>query len=213
MIHRAFYSVPDPREAGLKWREYEKGREKVARIEERLHEAQRDRARIEEEIKRLDDAEVADLKAAILRGEDDPAAKHGEHEKMVARLRDLRRRAEALSQALPAAEEELRLTVYEHQHRWKEQADGALEKAIQEERKAYEKAQEIIVGPRERRLFLEALAGWVRYPSPTFGVNVDTAVPVAMQNLASGVYAAEQRLEERRYNERLEAEQQEEVAS
>ena len=212
MIHRAFYTLPEPKGAGLKWREFEKAREKVQRIDKRLQETGRERARLEQEIKDLDAAAVRELAEAVLAGTDDPAADHGEHAKLVQRLQTLRREEQAIQQALPRAEEELRLTVFEHQHRWKDEADAALEKSLAEERQAYEKAEALVSEPRARRLYLEALAGWVRSPSPTFGVNVDTATAVAMQNLASGVYAAEQRLEERRYNEQVMAAQQQGVA-
>ena len=192
---RAFYSLPEPKEAGLKWREYERARAKVERIDERLRQAQRARAEIEQEIKHLDDSAVRELAAAVLAGEEDPAAHHDEHEKLVAKLRDLRREEQAVSQARPVAEEELRQVVYEHQHRWKEEADKALEKAIGEERKAYARAQELISGPRGKRLYLEALAKWVRYPQPTFGTDSDIGIPSAMQPLVGSVEYAEQKLQ------------------
>jgi hypothetical protein len=123
-------------------------------------------------------------------------------------LRELRRREQALSQALPQAEEELPLLVFENQHRWKGEADTALEKAIAEERKAYKRALELIQEPRHERIYAESLAAWVRYPQPTFGVPSDVAALSAMQNLQSGAYVAEEKLEERRAGERLEAEQE-----
>jgi hypothetical protein len=205
---RAFYTLPEPKEAGLKWREYERARAKVERIDERLQQAKRARAEIEQEIKHLDDSAVRELAQAVLAGEDDPAAKHDEHEKLVARLRDLRREEQAVSQARPVAEEELRQVVYEHQHRWKQEADKALEKAIRDERGAYAKAQELIEKPRAKRLYLEALASWVRYPQPTFSTPADAGVPTAIQNLLSGNFAAEERMRERTHNEQLQEEQQ-----
>jgi hypothetical protein len=209
---RAFYTLPEPKEAGLKWREYERARGKVGRIDERLQQAKRARAEIEQEIKHLDDSAVRDLAQAVLAGEDDPAAKHDEHEKLVARLRDLRREEQAVSQARPVAEEELRQTIYEHQHRWKEEADAALEGAIKAERKAYAKAQELIEKPRAKRLYLEALASWVRYPQPTFSTPADVGAPTAIQNLLSGNFAAEERMRERTHNEQLQEQQEEGIA-
>jgi hypothetical protein len=206
-MNRMFYNLPDPRGVGLKWKPYEQAREKVERIEERLHRVKNERARLEEEIRQLDAAGVRDLAAAVLAGDDDPAADHGEHEKLVARLRDSKRQTEAIQQALPRAEEELRQTVFGHQGRWKEEADKELGKAIEEERAAYAKAEALISEPRAKRLYLEALAAWVRYPAPTFGANADTAIPTALSRLQADVYAAEQRIEERRYNEQAEAEQ------
>src|SRR5215203_3804652 len=122
-MNRLFYSLPDPREVGLKCKQFEKARQKVERIEERYQEAQRRRAKVEEEIRSLGDAEIEELKRAVLEGTDDPGAKHDEHEALVEKLRELGRQVQALSQALPVAEEELRLTVFEYQHRWKEEAD------------------------------------------------------------------------------------------
>jgi hypothetical protein len=158
---------------------------------------------VEEQIRRLGDAEVTELAQAILAGEDDPTARHDEHEKLVAELRELRRQEQALSQALPQTEEELRQIVYEHQHRWKEEADAALERAIRDERKAYAKAQELIEKPRAKRLYVEALASWARYPQPTFGTPADVGVPTAIQPLTASADRAEQQLQERRYNEQL----------
>src|SRR5215211_446629 len=207
-MNRAFYSLPDPREVGLKWKQFEKARQNVERIEGRLRKTQKERARLEGEIRDLGDAEVRELSQAILRGEDDPTARHDEHEKLVERLRSLEREEAAIAQALPRAEEELRQTIFEHQGRWEEEADTALEKAIQEERNAYEKALKLIQEPRRRRIYAENLAAWVRYPQPAFGVPSDVAALSAIQNLQSGAYVAEEKLEERRAGEQLEAEQE-----
>jgi hypothetical protein len=208
MNHRVFYSLPSPREVGLKWKPYEQARQNVERIETRLRETQRERARLEQEIRDLGDAEVRELSQAILRGEDDPTASHDEHQRLVERLRSLKREEVAVSRALPQAEEELRQVVYEHQHRWKEEADTALEKAIAAERKAYDRALELIQEPRRKRIYAEALSRWVRSVEPTFSEPSDVAALSAIQNLGSGAYVAEQKLEERRYNEQLEAEQE-----
>jgi hypothetical protein len=207
-MNRAFYSLPDPREVGLKWKQFEKARQDVERIERRLRETQNERARLEQEIRSLGNAEVAELAEAILKGEDDPLARHDEHQRLVERLRDLKREEAAISQALPQAEEELRQTIFEYQHRWKGEADTALEKAIAEERKAYERALDLIQEPRRERIYAENLAAWVRYPQPAFGVPSDVAALSAVQNLQGDSEVAEQKLEERRYSEQLEAEQE-----
>ena len=205
-MNRVFYSLPDPREVGLKWKPYEQARSKVERIEKRLRETQKERARLEGEIRDLGDTEVRELSQAILRGEGDPTARSGEHAKLVERLRTLKREEAAISQALPQAEEELRQVVYEHQHRWKDEADTALEKAIAEERAAYDKALELIQEPRRKRIYAENLSGWVRYPQPTFSEPSDVAALSAIQNLGSGPENAEQRMQERRAAEQLERE-------
>ena len=206
-MNRMFYSLPDPREVGLKWKQFEKAREKVSRIEERLHSTQNERARLEQEIRELGEDQVRELAQAILAGEDDPLARYDEHTKLVERVRNLKREEQAIAQALPVAEEELRQTVFEHQHRWKEEADGALEGAIREEQGAYAKAIELIEGPRLRRMYLEALSGWVRYPTPSFGAPSDVVARSAIQNLEGDAAFASEKAEERRYNEQLEQQQ------
>jgi hypothetical protein len=211
-MNRAFYSLPEPREVGLKWKPYQQAREKVSRIERRLRETQKERARLEGEIRDLGDTEVRELSQAILRGEDDPLAKHDQHQRLVGRLRALKREEAAISQALPVAEEELRQTVYEYQHKWKEEADTALEKAIAEERAAYDKALALIQEPRRKRIYAENLSGWVRYPQPTFSEPSDVAALSAIQNLGSGLHNAEQRMQERRAAEQLVEEREEGVA-
>jgi hypothetical protein len=208
-MNRAFYSLPDPREVGFKWKPYQQAREKVSRIERRLRETQNERARLEQEIRELGDAEIRELSQAILRGEDDPTARHDEHAKLVERLRDLKREETAIAQALPVAEGELRRTVFEHQHRWKEEADGALAKAIQEEHKAYTKAIELLEGPRLRRMYLEALSGWVRYPTPSFGTPSDVVARSAIQRLEGDAVLAEEKMAGRQGAEQLEREQEE----
>lgn len=209
MIRRQFHSLPEPRELGLKWKAYEKAQEKISRVEGRLRDAQSRRAKVEEQIRSLDDAEVTELTRAILAGEDDPTARHAEHEELAAEVRELRRQEQALSYALPQTEEELRQVVFANQEGWKDDADRALEKAIAEERQAYDRALKLIQEPRRKRIYAEALSLWVRNVGPTFGEPSDVAALSAMQNLGSGTYVAEQKLEERR---RSEAQQQEGVA-
>jgi hypothetical protein len=199
--------LPDPREVGLKWKAYERAQEKISRVEGRLRQAQRQRAQAEEKIRQEKDADVRTLAESILRGEDDPAAPTQELEGLAEKLRELRRQEQALSQALPQAEEEFRQTVFEHQRRWMEEADAALEKAIADERKAYDRALQLIQEPRRKRIYAETLSGWVRSVSPTFGEPSDVAALSAIQNLGQGPYLAEQKLEERRYNEQLQAQQ------
>ena len=211
-MNRAFYSLPDSREVGLKWKPYQQAREKVSRIEKRLRETQNERARLEQEIRELGDHEVRELSQAILRGEDDPTARHDEHAQLVERLRTLKREEAAISQALPVAEEELRQTVFEYQHKWKEEADTALEKAIEEEHKAYAKAVELIEGPRTRRMHLEALSAWVRYPTPSFGAPSDVVARSAIQRLEGDAVLAEEKMRERTQAERLQREQEGSVA-
>src|SRR5215210_2062342 len=74
MNHRVFYSLPSPREVGLKWKPYEQARQNVERIEGRYHEAGRTTRELEERIRAEQSADVRGLAQAILSGEDDPAA-------------------------------------------------------------------------------------------------------------------------------------------
>jgi|SRR5215218_129015 len=208
-MNRAFYSLPDPREVGLKWKQFEKAAAKVERIEKRFHDTQNERARLEQEIRDLGENEVRQLAQAILAGEDDPTARSGEQEKLVERVRALKREEQAIAQALPVAEEELRQTVFEYQHRWKDEADSALEKAIAEEQGAYAKAIELIEGPRLRRMHLEALSGWVRYPTSAFGAPSDVVARSAIQRLEGDAAFAEEKMAERHQAEQLEREQEE----
>jgi hypothetical protein len=135
---RQFHNpLPDPEQAGLKWKPYEEAREKITRIEERSREA--------------------GMKAKALAGDADPAAPVEELDSLGTELREVRRERQALDEALPEAEEELRRTAWEHQEEWTSQADEALAKAIEEERSAYARAQEIAQKARERRLYFEAL--------------------------------------------------------
>lgn len=211
MIYRTFYQLPDPQEGGLKWRAFERGKQKLNRVEGRLREAQKRRGEVEEQIKNLGDKEVTELAQAILAGEADPAARHAEHEALVAELRVLKREEEALAQALPQAEEELRQEIFDHQREWIPQADKALERAITEERRSYAKAVELIEGPRAKRLFLEALAKWIRYPQSTFsGGGGDVTARSVIQNLGGDALLAEERMAERRHAELLQLQQQQE---
>jgi hypothetical protein len=211
-MNRGFYSLPDPREVGLKWKPYEQAREKITRVEKRHREAQETEANLNKRIREEQHEDVRQLARSILAGEDDPAAPTQELEGLAEKLREQRRQAEALAQALPVAEEELRQVVYEHQQRWKAEADSALEKAIAEERRAYDKALQLIQEPRAKRIYAEQLAAWVRYPQPTFSEPSDVAALSAMQNLGQGPMLAEQKLRERQHNEQLQAQQEGDVA-
>ena len=209
-MNRGFYSLPDPREVGLRWKAYEQAREKIRRIEQRRREAAEAEANLNKRIREEQNEDVRQLAQSILAGEDDPAAPTQELEGLAEKLREQRRQAEALKQALPQAEEELRQVVYENQPRWKAEADSALEKAIAEERKAYDKALKLIEGPRARRIYAEALSQWVRSVQSTFSASSDVAALAAMQNLGSGAYVAEQKMQERAYHEQLQERQEQE---
>jgi len=207
-VSRAFYSLPDPKEVGLKWKPYQQAREKVSRIERRLRETQAERERIEAETRELDHAETRALADAVLKGEADPEARHGAHEKLAKRIADLGRELEAVNQALGLAEEELRITVFENQDRWKAEADKALEKALKEEHEAYAKALELIEGPRSRRVYLQELSGWIRYLVPNFNPPSDVAGRSAIAQLQGDATFAEEKMHERLAQERQQAKQE-----
>jgi chromosome segregation ATPase len=155
---RQFHNpLPDPEQAGLKWKPYEEAREKITRIEERSREAGMKAKALEQRIREEERADVRKLAQSILAGDADPAAPVEELDSLGTELREVRRERQALDEALPEAEEELRRTAWEHQEEWTSQADEALAKAIEEERSAYARAQEIAQKARERRLYFEAL--------------------------------------------------------
>jgi len=53
-MNRAFYSLPDLSRVGLKWKQFESCSQHVRRIETRLRETQKERARLEGEIRDLE---------------------------------------------------------------------------------------------------------------------------------------------------------------
>ena len=208
---RVFYSLPSPKDLDLKWKPFEVAKAKVERLDAQLKDVQRKRAQKQEAIRRLEEEELQERTAAALEGADfQRDAKQAEREKLEAEIREYDKEEQALLMARPRAEEALRMLVFERQAEWAPEADKVLERAIEEERAAYDKALKLIEGPRHRRRYAESLAAWVRRPEPSFGANADTAALVAIQNLQSGAYAAEERLRERRQVEALQAQQQEE---
>jgi hypothetical protein len=212
-MNRVFYSLPNPGEVGLKWKPYEQAREKIVRIEQRSRKAGQSAQDLQQRIRQEQRADVRKLAESILAGNADPAAPVEELEGLAGDLRDQRRLRDALEQALPEAEEGLRRTAYEHQAEWTSQADKALEQAIEEEREAYQRAQEIAQQARARRLYLEALAQWTRKVPSTFGVPADVAIPSTVQGWEEDASRCERQMHERRQNEQLERETTEEGAA
>jgi hypothetical protein len=200
---RQFHNLPDPEQAGLKWKPYEEAREKIARIEERSRDAGTKAKALEERIREEERADVRKLAQSILAGNADPAAPVEELEGLGADLREQRRLRDALGEALPAAEEELRRTAWEHQEGWTLQADEALEEAIEEEREAYQRAQEIAQEARAKRIYLEALADWTRKVPPTFSVPADVTIASAVQGWEEDTARSERQMHERQQNEQL----------
>ncbi len=210
---KQFHSLPDPAEVGLRWKAYQEAREKIARVEERYQEAQLRRQELEGRIREQQSADVAALARSILAGDADPAASTEELEDLAGELREQRRLTNALEQALPQAEDALRQTVFEHQEVWTSQVDKALMKALEEERAAYTRAQEIAQKARSRRLYLEALSDWTRKVSPSFSAPADVTVVAAVQQWEQDIARAERQTAERREHERLEREENEARAS
>lgn len=202
-----FFSLPDPERVGLKWKAYEQAREKIARIEERRQEAGTTARDLEQRIKAEQRADVRKLAQSILSGNADPAAPIEELEGLGGELREQRRLREALDQALPEAEEELRQAAYEHRDEWSAQADEALQQALEEEREAYRRAQEIAQKARAKRLYLEALSDWTRKVPPSFGTPADVTIASTGERWEEDAQRCERQMHERRQNERLEREE------
>jgi hypothetical protein len=206
---KTIHSLPSPEQLvqlGLQWKPYEQAREKIRRIEERSRQATTKAKALEQRIREEERADVRKLAQSILAGADDPAAPLSELDSLGTELREARRERQALDEALPQAEERLRRTAWEHQEEWTSQADEALEQAIEEERAAYQRAQEIAQEARERRLYLEALADWTRRVPQTFSVPADVAIPSTVQGWEADTARSERLLHERQQNERLEVE-------
>jgi hypothetical protein len=212
-LNRQFYSLPEPGELGLKWKAFEEGREKIARIEGRRQEAAQSARDLEQRIREEQSADVRKLAQSILAGKDDPAASTEALEGFAGELREQRRLKEALEQALPRAEEEFRHTIYDNQAVWKSQADKLLVKAIEAEREAYEKARQIAEKARRRRQYAEALAKWVRNPSPTFGATSDVTIAASVQQTwTDDLERCERQMHERQQYEQLQERQQDGAA-
>jgi chromosome segregation ATPase len=197
-MNRQFHNLPDLEQAGLEWKPYEQAREKIARIEERSRDAGTKAKALEQRIREEERADVRKLAEAILSGQADPAAPLSELDSLGTELREVRRERQALDEALPEAEEELRRTAWEHQEEWTSQADKALEQVLNEERKAYQRAQEIAQEARARRLYLEALAQWTRKVPPTFNVPADVAISSTVQGWEEDLSRCERQMHERR---------------
>ena len=201
-MSRQFYSLPEPEELGLEWKAYEEGRERIERIEGRRQEAARTARDLEQRIREEQSADVRELAQSILAGKDDPAAPTEALEGFAGELREQRRLKEALDQALPRAEEDFRHTIFENQAVWKSQADKVLLKAMEEERKAYERARQIAEKARSRRQYAEALAKWVRNPSPSFGAPSDVTIAATVQQTwADDLERCERQMHERQQTE------------
>jgi hypothetical protein len=206
---RQFHNLPDPEQARLKWKPYEEARSRISAIEARSREASMKARALEQRIKQLERQDVRKLAESILSGNADPAAPVEELEGLGAELRERRRERSALDEALPQAEEALRRTAWEHQEEWTSQADEALAKAIEEERAAYQRAQEMAQKARERRLYLEALGDWTRRVPQTFNVPADVAIPTSVQGWEEDTARSERQMHERQRNEQLAREAEE----
>src|SRR5215212_2988135 len=134
-MSRAFYNLPEPTELGLRWKAFEKAREKITRVEGRRRAASQAASDLEKKIREEKSDDVRRLAQSILAGEaEDDLSTAEDLDDLLGELREQRRLEEALEQALPQAEEGLRQTIFENQVVWKSRADKVLEKAIESER-------------------------------------------------------------------------------
>jgi hypothetical protein len=204
---RQIHSLPEPNSLGFRWRAFEKARQKLANVESRRKEARRREAELQSRIESEKRGDVKRLAEAILNGSDDVAPP--ELEDLAGELREQRRLREALEQAEPQAEAELIRTVQEHRGQWIPEVDKAVAKALEEEREAYQRAQEIAQEARARRLYLEALADWTRRVPQTFNVPADVAIASTVQGWEEDASRCELRMHERHQNEQLAREAEE----
>jgi len=204
---KVFHSLPDPEEMGFSWPAFAKALERLANVESRRAEAERTAQELQERIRNETDADIQKLAQAIASGDPDPAPPGLED--LTHELREQQRLAKALEEAEPRAEGELMKVAQANREEWAAEADAALEKAIQAERRAYEKAMAPLLKARERRQHIEALSRWVRTTPPVFSPPSDATVPAAFANLGEDAGRAERQLaelQEREAEERAENE-------
>jgi hypothetical protein len=206
---RQIHSLPEPKELGFRWRPFEKARKKLERVEGKRREVQRREAELKARIESEKQEDVKRLAAAILSGSDESAPP--ELEDLAAQMKELRRLSEALKEAEPQAESELIRTVQEHQGEWIPEVDNAVVRALEEEREAFGKALELADSARAKRQRLEQLATWVRTTPPSFSPPADVSVRSAFDRLRADIDRAEHLLHERAANERILAEQAEQL--
>ena len=208
---KTIHSLPEPREYGFRWRPFEKARQKLANVEGRRKEARTREAELQSRIESEKRGDVKRLAEAILNGQAKPDVAPPELEDLAGELREQRRLREALEQAEPQAEAELIRTVQEHRDQWIPEVDAAVAKALEEEREAFRKAMELAHSARSRRQRLETLSTWVRTTPPSFSPPADVSVRSAFDRLSAEIDQAERLLHERQQNERILAEQAEQL--
>ena len=201
---RTFHSLPNPEEMGFSWPAFEKALKRIHNVEARRREAERTAATLQERIQSENQQDIKRLADAIASGDPDPAPPGLED--LTDELREQQRLAKALEEAEPRAEGELLRVAQEHREEWAAEVDGALVKAIREERKAYEKASATLQKARGRRQHIEALSQWVRTTPPVFSPPSDATVPATFSQLREDADRAERQMGERQEQERLEAE-------
>ena len=206
---RQIHSLPEPKEFGFRWRPFEKARKKLDHVERKRREVQKREAELRARIKSEEQEDVKRLAASILSGSRESAPP--ELEGLSAQMKELHRLSEALKAAEPQAESELIRTVQEHREEWIPQVDNAVVRALEEGRDAFEKALQMADSARAKRQHLEQLATWVRTTPPSFSPPADVTVRSAFDRLRAEIDQAERLLHERAANERIQAEQAEQL--
>ena len=153
---KTFHSLPNPEEMGFSWPAFAKALERLANVESRRAEAERTAQELQERIRNENQQDIKRLADAIASGSPDPAPPGLED--LRAELVEQQRLGRALEEAEPRAEGELMKVAQANREEWAAEADAALEKAIQAERRAYEKAMAPLLKARERRQHIEALS-------------------------------------------------------
>jgi hypothetical protein len=201
---RQIQTLPEPRELGFRWKPFEKARKALEHVEGKRKEVRRREAELQARIKSEKAEDVKQLAEAILSGSDDvPKSTTPELKSLAKEMEELHRLSEALAKAAPQAEAELIRTAQENRETWVPEVDDALGQALEEERADLRKAMEIAEAARERRLYLETLASWVRTTPPSFSPPSDVSVRSAFDRLGADIDQAERMLHERVSNERL----------
>jgi hypothetical protein len=205
---KQIHSLPDPREYGFRWKDFEKAQKKLEHVEGKRKEVRRREAELKARIKSEEQDDVRRLAESILSGKDDaPGPATPELKRLAAEMKELHRLSEALAKAEPQAEAGLIRTVQENRETWIPQVDDALMKAFGEERAALQKALELAEAPHAKRQRLQTFATWVRTTPPSFSPPADVSVRSAFDRLGNDVDQAERLLHERLANENLAGEE------
>src|SRR4051812_32175986 len=102
---KQIHSLPDPREYGFRWKEFEKAQKKLEYVEGERKEARRRQAELKARTKGGEQDDVQQFAKAILRGKDAaPAPATPELKRLASEMKELHRLSQALAKAEVEAE-------------------------------------------------------------------------------------------------------------